>query len=129
MNIIFANFLINYGATCLKVAMNLEALYLSCNNNSKVNRCNNISPVFVEKFYGNEIMDKRNQLVLTWMHSSTNNASMEYKKEELSDNHSTDGNLCVNMFSWLNKFNKLMCSSVGHRSYQLLTHLLSLYTQ
>ncbi|XP_017790316.1 PREDICTED: uncharacterized protein LOC108572567, partial [Habropoda laboriosa] len=75
------------------------------------------------------IIDERDEVDLIWIHNGSINLPKKYENEEHVDNHSNDVKSYENIFPWLTKFNKIMCSSVGHRSYQVLKRLLSLYTQ
>ncbi|CAK9796943.1 hypothetical protein ANTQUA_LOCUS965, partial [Anthophora quadrimaculata] len=74
-------------------------------------------------------MDERDEVDLIWIHNGSLNLAKKYENQEHLDNHTNDVKSYENIFPWLTKFNKIMCSSVGHRSYQVLKRLLSLYTQ
>lgn len=87
---------------------------------------------FIEYLYSLEkeiIMDEKDEIDLIWICNSPINVSKKYENEEHEDNSLIDVKSSENIFPWLSKFNKIMCSSVGHRNYQLLKHLLFLYTQ
>ncbi|KAK9299230.1 hypothetical protein QLX08_007678 [Tetragonisca angustula] len=74
-------------------------------------------------------MDEKDEINLIRIHNSPINMSKKCENQEHEDNSFIDVKSSENIFPWINKFNKIMSSSVGHRSYQLLKHLLSLYTQ
>lgn len=74
-------------------------------------------------------MDKRNKVDLILTCNNPISMSKKYINQEYTISHFSDIKSCENIFLWLDKFNNLMCSSVGHRSYELLKHLLFLYTQ
>ncbi|XP_033356534.1 uncharacterized protein LOC117237051 isoform X2 [Bombus vosnesenskii] len=74
-------------------------------------------------------MDEKDEIDLIWICNSPINVSKKYENQEHEDNSLIDVKSSENIFPWLSKFNKIMCSSVGHRNYQLLKHLLFLYTQ
>lgn len=74
-------------------------------------------------------MDERDEIDLVWMHKKYANISTKHETEEVLNNQFIDAKLCENIFPWFNKFNKIMCSSVGNKSYTLLKYLLLLYKQ
>lgn len=84
---------------------------------------------FTAEFYKKKIMDKRNKVDLILTCNNPISMSKKYVNQEYTISHFNDIKSCENIFLWLDKFNNLMCSSVGHRSYELLKHLLFLYTQ
>ncbi|XP_014487013.1 PREDICTED: uncharacterized protein LOC106750903 isoform X2 [Dinoponera quadriceps] len=51
------------------------------------------------------------------------------KNQQLEDITVNDNNMIEEGFSWLPKFSKVMCSSIGSRNYRHLQQLLLLYTQ
>ncbi|XP_076170644.1 uncharacterized protein LOC143148305 isoform X2 [Ptiloglossa arizonensis] len=83
-----------------------------------------------KNFYNKEItMTKRNQTNLEWIHNDSINVSKNYENQEFLDSQPINVKSSDVIFPWLIKFNKVMCSSVGSRSSQLLQRLISLYTQ
>ncbi|XP_043527033.1 uncharacterized protein LOC122537700 isoform X1 [Frieseomelitta varia] len=74
-------------------------------------------------------MDEKDEINLIRIRNSPINMSKKCENQEHENNSFIDVKSSENIFPWINKFNKIMSSSVGHRSYRLLKHLLSLYTQ
>ncbi|XP_076633761.1 uncharacterized protein LOC143347961 [Colletes latitarsis] len=74
-------------------------------------------------------MAERNEINLERIHNDCLNVSGNYENQELFNSQSIDVKTPKVIFPWLIKFNKVMCSSVGSRSSQLLQRLISLYTQ
>nr|XP_012146021.1 PREDICTED: uncharacterized protein LOC105663186 [Megachile rotundata] len=82
------------------------------------------------QFYKKEIMmDERSQMDLVWIHNNYANIPIKHETQEALNSQFIDDKLCENIFPWLNKFNKIMCSSVGNKNYQLLKHLILIYKQ
>lgn len=89
-----------------------------------------ISILFIEKFSAKEIaMGERNEIDLERMHDGFVNVSKSYGNQEFLDSQFIDVKSSEDTFPWLVKFNKMICSSVGSKSSQLLERLLVLYTQ
>lgn len=80
------------------------------------------------QFYKKEMMDERNKMDLVWIHNYAS-VPIKHETQEVLSSQFIDDKLCENMFPWLNKFNKIMCSSVGNKNYQLLKHLILIYKQ
>ncbi|XP_076289027.1 uncharacterized protein LOC143213246 isoform X2 [Lasioglossum baleicum] len=84
----------------------------------------------VETFHSKEMtMSDENRVNLEQIHNGFMDISEHCTNPEFLDSSSPDVKYSDNVFPWLIKFNKVMSSSVGCRSSQLLEHLLSLYTE
>lgn len=89
-----------------------------------------ISILFIEKFSAKEIaMGERNEIDLERMYDGFVNVLKSYGNQEFLDSQFIDVQSSEDTFPWLVKFNKMICSSVGSKSSQLLERLLVLYTQ
>ncbi|XP_076646142.1 uncharacterized protein LOC143355305 [Halictus rubicundus] len=93
-------------------------------------RCTGFVRRRVETFHSKEMtMSDENRVNLEQIHNGFMDISEHYKNQEFLDSSSPEVKYSDDVFPWLIKFNKVMSSSVGCRSSQLLEHLISLYTQ